>query len=180
MASRTACPAGRDVFEYMSEQGWSDGLPLVPPTPTRVAHMLTGTMRNPNEVLGHCAPMYGEVTIEKVAINSVMAGCAPQHLRLVLAAVEAMLTDEFNVHGVHATTMGATPAVIVHGPARHEAGLALEHGALGSSRQLRPLGGASQRASPGASCCTTATTSRSGCAARASAEDAVSAHWKSR
>ena len=133
MASRTACPAGRDVFEYMSEQGWSDGLPLVPPTPARVKHMLTGTARNPAEILGHCAPIYGEVTVMKVAINAVMAGCTPQHLRLVLAAVEAMLTDEFNVHGVHATTMGATPAVIVHGPARQEAGLALEHGALGSS-----------------------------------------------
>ena len=53
MASRTACPAGRDVFEYMSEQGWSDGLPLVPPTPARVKHMLTGTARNPDEILGH-------------------------------------------------------------------------------------------------------------------------------
>ena len=101
--------------------------------PARVKHMLTGTARNPDEILGHCAPMYGEVSIEKVAINAVMAGCKPQHLRIVLAAVEAMLTDEFNIHGVHATTMGATPAVIVHGPARHEAGLALEHGALGSS-----------------------------------------------
>ena len=128
-----ASAAGRDVFAHMSAEGWSDGLPVVPPTPTRVAHMLTGTMRNPDEILGHCAPMYGEVTVEKVAINSVLAGCARQHLRLVLAAVEAMLTDEFNVHGVHATTMGATPAVIVHGPARHEAGLAIEHGALGSS-----------------------------------------------
>ena len=88
MASRTACPAGRDVFEYMSEQGWSDGLPLVPPTPARVKHMLTGTARNPDEILGHCAPMYGEVSIEKVAINAVMAGCGRRHLRIVLAAVE--------------------------------------------------------------------------------------------
>ena len=74
-----------DVHEHMSEQGWSDGLPLVPPTKARVKHMLTGTARDAIEVLGHCAPMYGEVTVEKVAINAVMAGCEPKHLRLVLA-----------------------------------------------------------------------------------------------
>ena len=74
MASHTACLFGRDAYEYMSAVGWSDGLPLVPPTRARVAHMLTGTARNPHQILGHCAPMYGEVTVEKVAINSVMAG----------------------------------------------------------------------------------------------------------
>ena len=77
--------------------------------------------------------MYVAVTVEKVAANAVMAGCEARHLRVVIAAVEAMLASEFNLHGVHATTMGATPCVIVSGPVRREAGLHSDHSALGSA-----------------------------------------------
>ena len=126
------CEEGDDIHEYMHSLGWSDGLPLVPPTPQRVRLMLSGTRQEPHSVLGQCPPMYGNATIEKIAANAVMAGCAPPHFRIVLAAVKAMLSDDFNLHGVSATTMGATPVVIVNGPARHEAGLNYQHGALGS------------------------------------------------
>lgn len=116
----------------MHAAGWSDGLPLVPPTRARVERMLSGTARPRDDELGHCPPMYQPVTVEMVAVNAVMAGCAPPHLRIVIAAVEAMLSEQFNLHGVHATTMGATPVVLVNGPAREEAGLNSGHGALGS------------------------------------------------
>ena len=122
-----------DVHELMAAAGWSDGLPLVPPTPLRVDRMLRGTARAADEVLGLCPPMYASVSVRRVAINAVMAGCEPRHLRIVLAAVEAMLAHPFNLHGVHATTMGATPAVLVSGPARGEAGLNSAHSALGGS-----------------------------------------------
>jgi thiol-disulfide isomerase/thioredoxin len=94
-----------DVFEFMFDQGLTDGLPVVPPTPERVLRML--------------AP----ATVEKVAINTVMAGCRPEYLPVVLAAVEAACTDEFNAHGVMATTMGASPVIIVNGPVRNRIGM---------------------------------------------------------
>ena len=121
----------------MLATGWSDGLPLIPPTADRVAAMMAGTAREPTESLGLCPPMYNHCTVGKVAANAVMAGCEPSHLRVVLAAVEAMLDEPFNLHGVHATTMGATPCVIVSGPVRHEAGLDSSYGALGSGDSRR-------------------------------------------
>ena len=86
-----------DVHEAMVAAGWSDGLPLVPPTTERVALMLQGTIREPSASLGRCPPMYTETTVERVAANAVMAGCEPRHFRVVLAAVEAMLSEPFNL-----------------------------------------------------------------------------------
>lgn len=79
-----------DPFEFMFEQGLTDGLPVIPPTPERVIRMLTGTRRNPQEIVGTCAPNYAPVTIEKIAINAVMAGCKPEYLPVVIAATEAL------------------------------------------------------------------------------------------
>eukprot|EP01062_Namystynia_karyoxenos_P023302 TRINITY_DN189_c0_g1_i1.p1 TRINITY_DN189_c0_g1~~TRINITY_DN189_c0_g1_i1.p1 ORF type:complete len:523 (+),score=146.68 TRINITY_DN189_c0_g1_i1:116-1570(+) len=129
---RIDIPPDRDVSEFIYEQGYSDGFPCVAPTEARVKAMLSGTARLPSEVLGKCPPNYGVATVEKVAIAAVMAGCAPSHFRVALAAVEAALDPNFNLHGTHATTMGATPCVIVNGPVRNEAGLNYKHGALGS------------------------------------------------
>ncbi len=112
-----------DEIEAMYERGWSDGLPLVPPTAKRVMSMLTGTTRAPNEVVAIVPPDLVECTVEKVAINAVMAGCKPEYLPVVLAAVEAACTDEFNIHGVLATTMGVGPVVVVNGPIRRALGM---------------------------------------------------------
>ena len=121
--------------EFMFDQGFSDGLPLVPPTPERVLAMLSGTKRDAQEVLGEMAPNMGEVTIEKVAINAVMAGCKPEYLPVVLAAVEAILTDDYNIHGVMATTMGASPVIVVNGPIRERIGMNMGLGALGQGNR---------------------------------------------
>lgn len=112
-----------DPFEFMFDQGLTDGLPVIPPTPERVLRMLEGTRRDAQEVVGVCAPNYAPVTIEKIAINAVMAGCKPEYLPVVIAAVEAICTPEFNIHGVTATTYGATPIIVVNGPIRHRIGM---------------------------------------------------------
>jgi hypothetical protein len=112
-----------DVFEFMFDQGLTDGLPVIPPTPERVIRMLRGTRRDAQEVVGTCAPNYAPVTIEKIAINAVMAGCKPEYFPVVIAAVEIICTPEFNIHGVTATTYGATPIIVVNGPIRHRIGM---------------------------------------------------------
>lgn len=112
-----------DPIEACYARGWSDGLPVVPPTPERVARMLSGTKRDPREELGKVAPQYGVCTVEKVAVNAVMAGCLPEYLPVVLAAVEAALTEEFNWHGVAATTYFAGPIVVVNGPVAERIGM---------------------------------------------------------
>jgi hypothetical protein len=112
-----------DEIEACYDRGWSDGLPVVPPTPARVLRMLAGTARRPDEVLGLVPPDLAPCTVEKVAINAVMAGCKPEYLPLVLAAVEAALVDEFGMHGILCTTMFCGPMVIVNGPAAKRVGV---------------------------------------------------------
>lgn len=143
-----------DEFEFMFDQGFSDGLPLVPPTPERVLRMLSGTARDPQEVIGVMPPNMGEVTLEKLAINSVMAGCRPEYLPVIITAVEAILTEAYNIHGVMATTMGASPVLVVNGPIRERIGMNARLGALGQGNRanatigravrlaIRNLGGA--------------------------------------
>ena len=124
-----------DEFEFMFDQGFSDGLPLVPPTPERVIRMLAGTSRDPQEIVAAVPPNMGEATVEKVAINAVMAGCKPEYLPVVLAAVEAVCTEQYNIHGVMATTMGASPVLVVNGPIRHRLGMNMGLGALGQGNR---------------------------------------------
>lgn len=112
-----------DEFEAMFDRGYSDGLPLVPPTPERVLRMLAGTSRSPDEIVAVVPPDLVEVTVEKVAINAVMAGCRPEYMPWVLAALEAVCTDEFNIHGVLATTMPVGPVIIANGPGTRAIGM---------------------------------------------------------
>ena len=112
-----------DEIEALFERGWSDGLPLVPPTEARVLRMLAGTARAPGAVVAIAPPDLVPVTVEKVAINAVMAGCKPEHLPVVIAALEAACTDDFNMHGLLATTMPVGPVVIVNGPIRRAIGM---------------------------------------------------------
>jgi len=107
-----------EAVEFYFQQGWTDGLPIVPPTPTRVARMLQGTRRDPAELIGLIPPNYGKATVEKIAINAVMAGCLPAYLPVVVTAVQAMTDPQFNLHGVQATTGPHSPLCIVNGPIR--------------------------------------------------------------
>ncbi|MEW6268801.1 MAG: redoxin domain-containing protein [Thermodesulfobacteriota bacterium] len=113
----------QDVVETLFERGLTDGLPVVPPTEERVLRMLEGTTRDPQDVVAVVPPNLTPATVEKVAINAVMAGCKPEYLPVVLAAVEAACTDEFNMHGVLATTYFAAPLIVVNGPVRARIGM---------------------------------------------------------
>jgi hypothetical protein len=112
-----------DEVESLFERGWTDGLPVVSPTEARVLRMLEGTTRAPDEMVAVAPPDLVPVTVEKVAINAVMAGCKPEYLPVVLAALEAACTDQFNMHGVLATTMPVGPVVVVNGPIRRAIGM---------------------------------------------------------
>ena len=124
-----------DEIEATFVRGWSDGLPVVPPTPERVLRMLSGTTRDPQEVVAVVPPDLVDCTVEKVAVNAVMAGCRPEYLPVVLAAVEAACTEAFNIHGVLATTYFVGPVVIVNGPIAREIGMNSGVNALGQGNR---------------------------------------------
>jgi hypothetical protein len=134
-ARRIEIGQGDDPFEFMFDQGLTDGLPVVPPTPERVLRMLQGTKRDAQEVVGAVAPNYAPVTVEKVAINAVMAGCKPEYLPVVTAAIEAVTTEQFNLHGVLATTHFPTPVIIVNGPIRDRIGMNYRMNVLGQGNR---------------------------------------------
>jgi hypothetical protein len=120
---RIMVPALSDAIETCYQRGWTDGLPVVPPTEERVLEMLDGTARAPQEVIGRIPPNLAECTVEKVAINAVMAGCRPEHMPVVLTAVETALMPAFGLHGVLATTNPCTPVIMVNGPIARAIGM---------------------------------------------------------
>lgn len=124
-----------DEMELMFERGFTDGLPVVPPTEERVLRMLQGTTRDPRDIVAIVPPDLVEVTIEKIAINAVMAGCKPEYLPWVIAALEAVCTDAFNIHGVLATTMPVGPVIVCNGPGTRAIGMNSEGNALGQGNR---------------------------------------------
>ena len=117
-ARRVQVPVDDDPFEFMSSQGLDDGLPVIPPTEARVLRMLEATGRAASDIVAHVPPNLAPATVEKIAVNAVMAGCRPEYLPVVIAAIEAACTDEFNLHGVLATTYFVAPVIVVNGPMR--------------------------------------------------------------
>lgn len=119
------------VQDYYEQQGWTDGLPVVPATEDLVRKVLLYYGQDPSTSLGVVQPRNAVVTLEKVAINAVMAGCKPEHFPVVVAAVKAAMQPGFNIAGVQATTGGAAPAVIVNGPIAGELGINGDSGCFG-------------------------------------------------
>lgn len=105
-----------EINEQLYKQGMTDGLPVIPPTQSRVETMLEGTERDPSDKVGDIPPRNGVATIEKIAINTVMAGGKPTYMPVIITAVEAMLEDDFNLYGINATTHPVAPLVAVNGP----------------------------------------------------------------
>jgi len=131
-ASRLVEVADEDAARrHVEGQGWGDGLPVVPPSPARVARMLAGSRLPPDHEVARVAPNYAPATVEKIAINAVMAGCEPEHLPVLLAGVRAMCSEAFNLHGLAATTHWACPLFIVNGPVARELGFNSGIGAFG-------------------------------------------------
>jgi hypothetical protein len=104
-----------NMEQHYLQKGWSDGLPLIPPTSEAVSEMLEGTELSPDHVVGRVEPGGGEATIEKIAINAVMAGCLPQYLPVVIAAVEAIIDTRFDLREVQCTSCNMSPFLIISG-----------------------------------------------------------------
>jgi hypothetical protein len=119
------------VNDWFYDQGWTDGLPIIPPTSERVEKLLAWTDRSPQDELGAMPPKYGIVTVEKLAINAVMAGCVPEYFPVVIAAVEALLEDQFNLYAVQSTTHPCAPLLILNGPVARELGVNARYNAFG-------------------------------------------------
>src|SRR5947208_2582417 len=117
------------VLAAFCERQWCDGLPIVPPTEARVLAMLGGA--SGDRSLGAMPPLWRLATLEKLAVNAVMAGCEPAAFPLIVAAVEAMLDPSFNLYGVQATTHSVAPLLIVHGPIAAELGVHSGSGCFG-------------------------------------------------
>jgi hypothetical protein len=104
------------INDYFYAQGWTDGLPIVPPRRERVDKMLAAVRQAPETVIGVIPPRMALATVEKIAINAVMAGCRPDYFPVVLAAVKAICRPEFNLLPMQATTNPVTPMIVVNGP----------------------------------------------------------------
>lgn len=105
------------VNEYFYEHGWTDGLPIVPPTEARVQAMLAGMpWRNAEEVISVVPPRMGAATMRRIAVNAVMAGCKPEYLPVVVAALQAVSEPEYGLSHRQTTTHAGAPLIIVNGP----------------------------------------------------------------
>jgi hypothetical protein len=122
-----------EVQYFFIKNQWTDGLPIIPPTEDRVEKMLAGTSQPPDKVLGLMGPEFWEVTVEKVAINAVMAGCKPEYLPVVLAATGGAIEKDQRSWMVSATSI--VPMYLVNGPIRNEIGMNAGLGAQGPGNQ---------------------------------------------
>jgi hypothetical protein len=134
-ARRVDVAEAEDITEACFDRGWSDGLPVVPPTPIRVMRMLAGTDLAPDESIGLVPPDHVDCTVEKVAINAVMAGCKPEYFPTVIAVVRAALQEKFCMHGLLCTTYFSSPVVIVNGPVSRHIGMNSGGNALGQGNR---------------------------------------------
>ena len=124
-----------EANELFQANGWTDGLPIVPPTEERVREFLAEAGLQPGHVVGTEPVRRRQITAEKVAINAVMAGCLPEYLPVVVAAVEAMCQEEFCLHGSTASTGGSAQLVVVNGPVRQAIGMNATHNLLGNGNR---------------------------------------------
>jgi len=132
---RAASFEAADDFDAINrlyrERRWSDGLPIVPPTAERIERMLQGTRRARHEVVARVAPGFGAATVERIAINAVMAGCEAEYLPALIAATEAVAEEKFNLQGIQATTNPVAVWVIVNGPAARRLGVNASFNCIG-------------------------------------------------
>ena len=120
-----------DWDRLIEDRGWGDGLPVVPATPDRVEAFVAATGRQGDEVIGRVPPAWGVATVEKVAVNAVMAGATPRLAPLVVAALEALVDPAFNLYGIQATTNPVAPLMLVSGDAVDDYDIAYGSGCLG-------------------------------------------------
>jgi hypothetical protein len=120
-----------DVFQLFYENGWTDGLPIVAPTRPLVEDMIAASGRSPDDLVAVLPPKLGHATIEKLAVNAVMAGCLPEYFPVILAAVDALADPAFEIGAMNVTTSCTSPMVIVNGPIRNQIDINSGWGLLG-------------------------------------------------
>jgi hypothetical protein len=128
-----------------TDAGWGDGLPLVPPTEERVREHLVASGRFPDECLAELPPRNGRCTVEKLAVNAVMAGSPPEAMPLLCAAVDAMADPVFNLFALNTTTSCVVPGMFVNGPARHTLAIPFDAGCFGGAAGPAPAIGRAVR-----------------------------------
>ena len=144
--SMRGAPSDLDEFQgWVMDQGWGDGLPAIPPTAERVKRMLEGTRRKPEEIVAVLVPRLGRATIEAIAANAVMAGALPEHMPVILAAVEALADPSFNLQAVQTTTHPCSPLLIVNGPIARRLGINAVGNALGQGARANAVIGRAVR-----------------------------------
>jgi len=122
-----------EFTQFAMKQGWGDGLPLIPPTEARVRMFLGLNNRFADEVICKLPPSDAECTVEKIAINAVMAGAPAESLPLIIAALEAMASPDFELFGLNATTAPVVPLTLINGPIRNKLNIPYKHGCLGGA-----------------------------------------------
>ena len=133
-AQRAHAPVdATELQAWAFERGWSDGFPVIAPTPEAVARMVAGSRRPGDQVVGVVPPRGGVATVEQIAVNAVMAGCRPAHMPVLVTAVEAMLEPCFNLASIQATTHPVAPLLIVHGPIAKQLDMNAGAGTFGPS-----------------------------------------------
>ena len=120
-----------DPIELFYEQGWTDGLPVVPPTAEKVRAMVERCGRPATDLIAELPPKGGKATVEKIATNAVMAGCLPEYMLVVLIALEAMMENSFNLRGVLCSTHVSTPLLIINGPIAKKLQINCAHNVFG-------------------------------------------------
>ncbi len=123
------------IYELFEAQEAGDGLPVVPPTVDRVLEFIRASRRDAGDSAGRIAPSWQSATVERVAVNAVMAGCRPEYMPVLLAAVEAVADPAFNLYSVQATTHMVAPLVIVNGPIRRQLDINCGHNVFGPGRR---------------------------------------------
>ncbi|MDO8674448.1 MAG: hypothetical protein Q7O66_23835 [Dehalococcoidia bacterium] len=113
-------PSVDRMFEDFYERGWTDGLPIIPPTEELVQAFVDHLGRNPDEVVAEIPPDNNAATIETIAINAVMAGCRPEYMPVIIAAIAAVTEPDWGLWKIQVTTNSASPFVIVNGPVRNQ------------------------------------------------------------
>ena len=126
-----------DAIELMFETGWTDGLPVVPPTESRVKQFIEFSGRSADQLIAELPPLGGKATVERIAVNAVMAGCLPEHMPVIITAIKAMMDDRFNLRGVMCSTGIHTPLVIVSGPAAKNLNINGGYNCFGSGWRVR-------------------------------------------
>jgi hypothetical protein len=134
-----------EANELFQQNGWTDGLPIVPPTEELVRRFLAAAALAPDDVVGVEPVRRRRITAEKVAIAAVMAGCRPEYMPVVVALVQAVCEPEFGLHGCTASTGGSAPFVVVNGPVRRQIGMNATHNVLGNGSRPNATIGRSLR-----------------------------------